>query len=700
MSTRSADKIHRQLNPYFKSKVNPNWKSLVEAIGEIDEETATLIQEVRKQFFIQTAERPYIDRLGANLKVSRPPIVGMSDTDFRKYIPIVAYQPKQVKLVIDQLLDVFFFKEATTAFATSTMGSPFILEDKWELIYKVDGIQDEHVIFSAADFTNINSATVEEIAASINRQAKYSFAIMFDDRIQKKQYIRLFTKTVGSKGSIEMLGGRANIFMQFTGTISGAGSAADTQWLISKIGDTVTYKYVGGTSPSLGLIQASDLAIIDMPGNSGTFVIASVDLANSEFSFVNLFGTPGSFDHSLSSNSYVRFMRPQKSIVWNRPNRAAVWEVAPGEIVVEMPATPPVVRRELKGSAHLNGNVATMTARPNNNSITIDDASEWPTAGVIVLEPKESVDAHILTGSLDINTSAEIDGRYNVRELRFTYTGKTGNSLTGLSPSLPRAAEISEIAITSISRVSNVATAITAIAHNLVIGQSVRVLDMADSSFDGTYIVSGITNTTTFSYVNLGANATSASGYVRSEFVGLANSGSKVYLTTAKVNTGILGPYLWDASASFVLSSYTGKTTSDIKAGNIVLNLEIAAPNNIPADQGFLIFDYGLETQEGPVRYLYKASDTTVALDPSYVFKFDHTVNSSITAIRRRGAHVLSGLGTEYAFYVSDPSAARAVLQDLIKSVKSVGVFIRYLIRFPENYYGTIDLYQSGIDPG
>jgi len=98
----ATDNIHDLLNPYFNTRVNPNWKALVEAIGESDQDAQDLIEEVRKQFFIATASRPYIDRLAANYKVSRPKVVGMDDATLRRYVPILAYQPKQVKLVIDQ----------------------------------------------------------------------------------------------------------------------------------------------------------------------------------------------------------------------------------------------------------------------------------------------------------------------------------------------------------------------------------------------------------------------------------------------------------------------------------------------------------------------------------------------------------------------------------------------------------------------
>jgi hypothetical protein len=223
---------------------------------------------------------------------------------------------------------------------------------------------------------------------------------------------------------------------------------------------------------------------------------------------------------------------------------------------------------------------------------------------------------------------------------------------------------------------------------------------MADSTFNGTFVIVEVISPTEIKFNNPGPNASTAGGYVRAEFVGLADAGSKVFLTSAKVNTGVLGPYLWDSSSAFVLSSYTGRTVTDIRAGNIVLNLQLQVPNNVPFEQGFLIFDYGLETQEGPVRYLYKASDAVVALDPSYIFKFNHAPNSTITAIRRKGGHVLSGLGTEFPMYVSDPAAARVILQELISDVKSVGIFLRFIVRYPTLFYATIDTYASGVDPG
>jgi hypothetical protein len=61
---------------------------------------------------------------------------------------------------------------------------------------------------------------------------------------------------------------------------------------------------------------------------------------------------------------------------------------------------------------------------------------------------------------------------------------------------------------------------------------------------------------------------------------------------------------------------------------------------------------------------------------------------------------VLGSYGEQIAPYITDPAAAREVLKELMQRVKSVGIFINFLVRYPEQYYATIDVYKSGIDPG
>lgn len=696
-----VDRIHDQMPRFYKTRTNPNWKALIEAVGESDENISNLIEEVRKQFFVKTASRPYLDRLGANFKVSRPRFIGMDDPTFRTYIPVLAYQPKQVKLVLDELLDIFFFKETTTAFSQTEDFEPFHLVDGWELEYTVDQLKSERIQFNSADFVSIGAATAEEIVSAINRQAQYSFAIIFDDRIQKRKFIRLFTNTIGSKGSIQMNGGRADIALRFRGFNDAAGSGTDTVWQVTKVGDTVKFKHIGGTTPNLNKVQAGDVVIISIPNNQGSFVIEAVDLADNSFTFVNLFATPGTFDHSsLSVDSKVRFMSPEKIVVYTNNSRSVVWEVTPGEIIVEMPATPPVVKRSLIGSAHINGTVELVTDRTSDTSLELEDATEWPVGGDFILRERDEIQTHILTGSEDTVITKQFDTRFDTLQ-RYSYTSKTGNTLNGITPDLPALADLFEVTISTAVRTTDVVTITTLTAHGFHVGEGVRVQNVTpdtDSTINGSFVITSVPTPTSFTYHSFGVAASSSGGVARVERIGMANSGSLAYLTRATINSGIYGPYMWDPNAAYVISSLTTHLQTEIKAGNNVRTIQIDTVNPIPNAEGLIIFDFGTEREEGPVRYLYKPTTASMQVDPAYVFNFNHDVGSSITVIRRRGAHVMSGLGKEYPAYITDPAVARQTLQDLMRQVKSVGIFIEFLVRYPNQLYTKLDVYRSGSD--
>jgi hypothetical protein len=277
--------------------------------------------------------------------------------------------------------------------------------------------------------------------------------------------------------------------------------------------------------------------------------------------------------------------------------------------------------------------------------------------------------------------------------------------LTGITPDLPGAASLHEFALSSLSRDgSNIGTAVTVSAHGYkvdeyaIIGGSTNVGPMV-VSLNGTWVITEIVDPTTFKFFSFGDAGTATSGSVRLERTGLANSGSKIILSSAQIGTRILGPNMFDLNAAFVLSSLTTSISESIQAGKIVRTLNIGA-NTIPNGEGFVVFDYGRETQEGPVRFLFKPTPTSIALDPAYVFLHEHSIGSAITMIRSKGPHVISSNGTEYAAYITDTTVARQILQELILSVKSVGIFVEFLVRFPEQIYATVDVYGSGIDPG
>ena len=832
-----TDQIHDLMPEHFNTRNNPNWNALITALGTSDQAVVNLITEVQKQFFIKTAYRPYLDNLAANSGVQRPPGVGMTDTVFKNYIPILAYTPKQVKLIIEQLLNIFFAKETTTAYVVSGQPQPFVLQNGWELEYTVDEIHDELIYFNASDFTNINAATTQEIVAAINRQAQYSFAEDFYDNVTKGNYVKIFTNTLGSTGSIQLKGGRANIALQFNGFVTGAGTGSNTQWTVTKVGDKVTYQWTGGLNPNLNLLHIGDVIVSLLPGltpttgyhgNVGSFIITKIDLGTQSLTFTNLFGVPGVYTQTDSTQT--KFFTPNKYVVYTQDSRAVTWEVTPGEAVVELPATPPVVKRSLIGAMHINGSESIMTSYNSSSSLTVADASQFPMAGSFWLQAVDEIQTRYFTPSEDTVSTSMMNTRLQGTPTKYTYTSRlvlqttgnttagsnqitnlgstvglvkgqnvfmagvpsyalitnivgntvftdwpatadgigvivefAGNTLSNITPPLPILSSLDGQTLTSLIRSGNTVTATTTMPHGYIVGDNVAIFGSVGvapqvatgtiqngfntitgvspigtianglqivgvgipsqtyvnnvvsntvtmtqnatinatenitfyENLNGSFVITSVTSNT-FTYDYIGSNGTAATpGMTEVDSINLAPSGSLVIITDAlpRTFTRITGNYVWDLSAPFVLSKNIASIVNPIQAGTNVPLLNLST-NTIPAGGGYVMFDYGLNTQEGPVKYLYAANDTTLILDPSYLFQYSHTAGSGVTAIDHKGPHIMSGFGTEYPPYLTNPSDVRVTLEKLIQSVASSGIFIDFLIRYPVQLYGTIAVYQ------
>jgi len=696
MAHNKVDSLHKQLPRAYDSENNPIWSALISAIGNSDQDIAELIENVRKQFFIKTATRPYIDRLGTRDNVQRPRFIGMDDPDFRKFIPIMSYQPKQVKLIFDKLLDLFFLKDATTSFIQTTAYEPFILEDEWSLEYEVDKYNNERIEFSTNEFVDIGNATADEVVAAINRQTRYSYAVAYDDSLTKRTHIRIFTNTIGSKGSITQTGGLANIGLRFDGFNELAGTGSNTVWNVTKVGETTTFTYSSGIDPNLSHIQVGDIVLINLPSNLGTFEITNVDLSNNAFSFNNVFATVGV--ETQTSNTDLRFMQAYTANIWRQSRRALTWEVSPGEIIVELPPSPPIVKRNRKGAAHINGEISLMTVRDSDTSLTIDDASNFPDSGQFMMEMEQRVIMELADTSI---SNHDFFSRLIGNQQKYSYTSKSGNTLLGITPNLPELADLNKVNLVSATRLSHDLTVVSSTAHGLSVDEYAIIEGTIGAlivSANGTWKVTEIISPTSFVCRSPGDDGSVTGGTSRIERIGLKVAGTKIISRTSTLKPDTEGPYLWDTNAAYVLSSYTTNLTTAIQAGVTVRNIQVDA-NDIPDEEGRLIFGFGTEREEGPVRYFFKPSDTVISIDPAYIFNYNHPINDSVTMIRRRGGIQFGGLGTERAPYITDPAAAREVLQELMEEIKSVGIFLNFLVRYPTQYYATVDVYRSGVDP-
>lgn len=134
-------------------------------------------------------------------------------------------------------------------------------------------------------------------------------------------------------------------------------------------------------------------------------------------------------------------------------------------------------------------------------------------------------------------------------------------------------------AVTTKALTSNVVTLTTTTAHGLAVGDSVVVAGV-DATFNGTYTVTVVPTTTTFSYAKTNANVTSqaATGTVTPATVALTADRPSVALTAT--DTGSYSPAATAKAFRVGGVAIPGKTASPAtlavqRAGTVLIDLEV-----------------------------------------------------------------------------------------------------------------------------
>jgi len=102
------EKMSRFLPGLYRPTINPYVKGLLYSWAEEDDLVAEQVQEAKHQIYVKYAEKGYLDSLGSNVGVFRPPAVNLSDDQFRALIPALSFDPKQVRPTIIKVLEAFF----------------------------------------------------------------------------------------------------------------------------------------------------------------------------------------------------------------------------------------------------------------------------------------------------------------------------------------------------------------------------------------------------------------------------------------------------------------------------------------------------------------------------------------------------------------------------------------------------------------
>ncbi len=145
------------------------------------------------------------------------------------------------------------------------------------------------------------------------------------------------------------------------------------------------------------------------------------------------------------------------------------------------------------------GSHALQTVRRIGDSTQREPASSWLN-GLMSTSPT----ANTSTISASGFTVTVSSGFHRYLDGSVTSYASRSDTLTGSSP----------VTIISLTRASGVVTAVTSTPSGVTPGDSFTVAGAGDSSFNGTFIVSTVISTTSFTYLQAGANATTTGGTI------------------------------------------------------------------------------------------------------------------------------------------------------------------------------------------
>lgn len=149
------------------------------------------------------------------------------------------------------------------------------------------------------------------------------------------------------------------------------------------------------------------------------------------------------------------------------------------------------------------------------------------------------------------------------------------------------------------------------------------------------------------------------------------------------------GSFLFSPSGvSYTVTKDSCVLQQNITVGSVVPTLTVSSASDIPDAPGTLIFDWGKTGEEQPVPYIGRPNANTLLIDPGHVFQSNHLIGANIN-------RVLPDLkpatprtsGDDLAIYMTSPSGARQIVQDILKQLAAAGIIINFVILLPDYKY-------------
>jgi hypothetical protein len=635
-------RLRSYLNPYLKG---PKTTAVLEALaGAMATYLVNNAAGVNDQLYIVTASGTYLDERLAQYGVTRPPKVGLSDEIFSK-IGIEVKNRKQVRDLINNLLEIMFGNEFTRASDATSAFAPYNLIDGDTLIINFDENHTSTITFHTAEFQNIAAATAQEVAdaitTSIRHNGQTGTAIAKNDG--NGPYVEILSDTIGASSSVTILGGSAQNKLLFPAPAP-AGGNTSTQWTLSlQPGGIIRFTWTGGANPNTGKIIEGDYvnvfggSFVSTTNEGAYAIVHSVGgaVGTAYFEVENPLGTSGVYVQG--TDIAVMFYSPIKKMINSRISYAAVYQVKSSTLQIFIPAATQVIRRSRIGSAHLHyppTGTFTLNVNPAPGDVFAITSSVSLTAGSgFVIGSTPTITAQNLATAIVIDIPGLVTTVQSVDSVEGTRLfGAQSHTLLGVITPPPPA----------------------------------RVLIQSDvEAIIPIAIYTG-----------------------SQDVVGSGPMGDPLSLAPDQ-----FGPYIFDETQTFTVSSVNTVLAQELD-GTKPRVIQVASSAGFPNQIGHIILGYGTQDQEGPIPYIAAPSHNTLLISPAYTVKNVFPPGTSVFLVAQNNPPIISKDGLDYPFYITDVVSGRIYAQDLILSVAATGINVQFTILYPNDIglgkWGTI----------
>jgi len=721
---RKLERYSKIIPPMYKPMVNEFVTALLKAWAESDSQIELDVQEAKNQIFVNAAEGNYLDALGDNVGVARPQGINLDEVKYRELIPILSFHPKQIRKTFYDILDVFWgplysranitaqsndtynlgavtnltgtvtFEngklQATgsgTSFTTQLQEGDYVkyIDHDKEVFVRVSAVVDNETLFLSTKYTggvegqivsgvanryiprqlvikvdnidetfqvfiepheieNTQAATAEEVAASINSVKSVQDIItasVIEDPINKLYYLNLRTNTPGLLGAIHIQGGDANPFAFFNlNGLENAVRVVNIDAIQFDVGDEVII--IDDNQP---MIKRTILEInTDDPEAGTTSIIVGSN-----------FALDGSGNNIYTTADYFSV----------------------GDIVIIEDTDTAATERTI---VTINSD----TPSAGIYEIVVDGASDminYTTANDANVKIKNELSSYSESKEANIY----LDETFGFKELEYNIS-KLSQS-TVIFETNPR------------ETIIRIPASVPALRRSLKGSLHVK------GSYSGDVVSIDNINkrvTVDFDY-SVVENLHEGNKFAQNleEFEVITNTEGQtgvvlqfdlsVDLSNLNTDDGFsmidedyIGAFIFDPdNASYTVHQERCVLDQDIVKGNVYTAVSVEDASRLPTDSGHVMFDFGKQNEEQPIIYLGRISNTGIRINPAYTFQKNHSAGEMINMITLSSTTPAKD-GVDYAAFSTGIEEARQAVQDIIESAKAAGVFLRFIITYPD----------------